>query len=118
MDTNTNVDYNAEKGGYYKILVGLLLLTAVTFVQPQYFLTDYTFGAQMLIGLIKAWLILMYYMHLKGEKLIGGTVIFAVFLVVYFFILVILDVEYFQFGNESHVINAAQHGVSATHAKH
>lgn len=116
MGTNTNVDYNAEKGGYYKVLVGLLVLSAVTFIQPHYFLTGVTFEAQMLIGLIKAWMILMYYMHLKGEKLITGTVLFSVFLVVFFFIVVLMDVNYFQFGDESHIVNAAHQGVSTTNA--
>ena len=110
---DTNVDYNAEKGGYYKVLVGLLVLTAVTFIQPGMFLTDYTFGVQLLIGAVKAWIILMYYMHLKGEKLIGATVIFSVALVVFFFIMVILDVGNIQFGDESHIVNAAHHGVEA-----
>ena len=115
---DTNVNYNAEKGGYYKVLIGLLVLTAVTFIQPNMFLTDYTFGTQLLIGAIKAWIILMYYMHLKGEKLIGATVMFSVFLVVFFFIMVILDVKSFQFEDESHVVNAKHVGVSATPAHH
>jgi len=118
MATNTSVDYNAEKGGYYKVLVGLLVLTAVTFIQPGMFMTESTFAVQMLIGLAKAWLILMYYMHLKGEKLIGATVMFSVFLVVYFFIIVVIDVKDFQFGEESHIVNQAQTGVSKTHATH
>ena len=33
-----------------------------------------TFLAQMLIAVAKAWLIVIYYMHLKGEKLIGAMV--------------------------------------------
>jgi caa(3)-type oxidase subunit IV len=118
MATNTSVDYNAEKGGYYKVLVGLLVLTAVTFIQPHMFMAESTFSIQMLIGLAKAWLILMYYMHLKGEKLIGYTVVFSVLLVVYFFIIVIMDVKSFQFGDESHIVNQAQTGVSKTHTAH
>ena len=117
MATNTSVDYNAEKGGYYKVLVGLLVLTAVTFIQPSMF-TEGTFAVQMLIGLTKAWLILMYYMHLKGEKLIGYTVMFSVFLVVYFFIIVVIDVNDFQFTDDSHIVKEAQTGVSKTHVAH
>ena len=108
MVTNNHVDYKAEKGGYYKVLFGLLLLTAITFIQPSMFLTDYTFGTQMLIGTIKAWIILMYYMHLKGEKLIGWTVIFAIFLVAFFFAIVMIDVSYFQFADVSHITSPAQ----------
>jgi len=117
MGTNTNVDYNAEKGGYYKVLVGLLVLTAITFIQPSMFLTDYTFGTQLLIGAIKAWIILMYYMHLKGEKLIGATVMFSVFLVVFFFIMVILDVKGFQFSDTSYITNSPK-SAPAAHAEH
>jgi caa(3)-type oxidase subunit IV len=117
MATNTNVDYNAEKGGYYKVLVGLLLLTTITFVQPTLF-SEGTFAVQMFIGLVKAWLILMYYMHLKGEKLIGYTVGFAVILVVYFFLIVIIDVNAFQFGDASHIVTEAQSGVTTTHVAH
>lgn len=101
-------NYKAEKAGYYKVLLGLLVLTAITFVQPSMFLTHYTFGMQMLIGTVKAWIILMYYMHLKGEVLIGWTVIFAVFLVAFFFAIVMIDVNYFQFADVSHITSPAQ----------
>ena len=103
MDTKT-VNYHEEKKVYYKVLVGLLLLTAVTFVQPHMFMTGSTFLAQMLIAVVKAWLIVIYYMHLKGEKLIGAMVWFALALVTVFFVIVIgIDVSNFQFGAESHI---------------
>ncbi len=106
MDTN-KIDYKRERAGYYKVLVGLLLLTAVTFVQPHMFMTHSTFLAQMIIAVIKAWLIVMYYMHLKGEKLIGATVIFALFLVTVFFVIVIgIDVPNFQYGADSYITSA------------
>lgn len=108
MANNTTVDYKKERSGYYKVLFGLLALTALTFIQPSMFLTHYTFGMQMLIGTIKAWIILMYYMHLKGETLIGWTVIFAVFLVVFFFAIVMIDVNYFQYADVSHITSPAQ----------
>lgn len=108
MANHTTVNYKTEKWGYYKVLVGLLLLTALTFIQPSMFLTHMTFGVQMLIGTVKAWIILMYYMHLKGEVLIGWTVIFAVFLVLFFFTIVMIDVNYFQFGDVSHITSPAQ----------
>lgn len=107
MDTNTNVNYKSEYAGYWKVLVGLLILTAVTFIQPGMFLTDYTFAAQLTIGAIKAWMILMYYMHLKGEKLIGVMGLFSLFLVTVFFIIVIIDVNNFQFGDVSHITSPA-----------
>lgn len=108
MANHTTIDYKAEKGGYWKVLIGLLLLTALTFIQPSMFLTHMTFGVQLLIGTVKAWIILMYYMHLKGEKLIGWTVIFAVFIVVFFFAIVILDVSNFQYADVSHITSPAQ----------
>lgn len=108
MANNTTVDYKKERSGYYKVLFGLLLLTAVTFIQPSMFLTNMTFGMQMLIGTVKAWIILMYYMHLKGETLIGWTVIFAVFLVAFFFAIVMIDVNYFQYADVSHITSPAQ----------
>lgn len=115
MDTNT-VNYQEEKKVYYKVLVGLLLLTTVTFVQPGLFMTHSTFLAQMLIAVVKAYLILIYYMHLKGEKLIGAMVWFALFLVTVFFVLVIgIDVPNFQYGAESYII-PPEANTTAAHA--
>jgi len=82
MANHTTVDYNAEKGSYYKVLFGLLALTA--------------------------WIILMYYMHLKGETLIGWTVVFAVFITAFFFGIVMIDVNNFQFADVSHITSPAQ----------
>lgn len=110
MENTNTVNYQEEKKIYYKVLVGLLVLTAVTFVQPGLFMTHSTFLAQMLIAVAKAWLIVIYYMHLKGEKLIGAMVIFALLLVLVFFIIVIgIDVANFQFGAESHITAPAAH---------
>ncbi|GIU01379.1 hypothetical protein TSL6_18850 [Sulfurovum sp. TSL6] len=109
MDTNT-VNYQEEKKIYYKVLVGLLVLTAITFIQPHMFMTHSTFLAQMLIAVVKAWLIVIYYMHLKGEKLISAMVWFSLALVTVFFIIVIgIDVANFQFGAESHITAPAAH---------
>jgi caa(3)-type oxidase subunit IV len=108
MANHTTVDYKKERSGYYKVLFGLLALTALTFIQPTMFLPDMTFGLQLLIGTVKAWIILMYYMHLKGEVLIGWTVIFAIFLVAFFFAIVMVDVNYFQFADVSHITSPAK----------
>ena len=108
MANHTAIDYKKERSSYYKVLFGLLALTALTFIQPSMFLTDVTFGIQMLIGTVKAWIILMYYMHLKGEVLIGWTVIFAVFLVAFFFAIVMIDVNNFQYADVSHITSPAQ----------
>ena len=106
MDTNT-IDYKRERAGYYKVLVGLLLLTAVTFIQPHLFMTESNFLAQMLIAVVKAWMILMYYMHLKGEKLIIWMVWFALAIVLTFFIIVIgIDVANFNNVSENYITSA------------
>ena len=109
MDTKI-INYQEEKKVYYKVLVGLLLLTAVTFIQPHLFMTHSTFLAQMLIAVVKAYLIVIYYMHLKGEKLITAMVWFSLSLVTVFFIIVIgIDVVNFQFGAESHITAPVAH---------
>ncbi len=103
MATN-NINYDVEKKAYYKVLIGLLLLTAVTFIQPHLFLAGHSFVPQMLIAVVKAWLIVIYYMHLKGEKLIGAMVWFTIFLVTVFFIIIIgVDIPHFQFSSESYI---------------
>ncbi len=119
MDTNT-IDYKKERLSYYKVLIGLLLLTAVTFVQPHMFMTESTFLAQMFIAVIKAWLIIMYYMHLKGDNLIGIMGIFSLVIVATFMVIVLgFDVPNFQYGAESHITGPASAGVEhATPAKH
>lgn len=100
---STTKTYEEERLGYYKVLAGLLLLTAVTFIQPTLFLENATFGVQLFIGAIKAWLIVMYYMHMKGEKLIGASVIFAMFNVAVFFVIVMTDVNNFQYSDASYI---------------
>lgn len=118
MDTNAKVDYASENGVYWKVLFGLLVLTAVTLVQPSYFMVESTFAVQMLIGLVKAWLIVVYYMHLKGEKLIAGTVWFAISLVVYFFLIVVIDVNRFQYKDGSHITGAGAHAGKSIADRH
>ena len=122
MDTKT-IDYAKERAGYYKILVGLLLLTAVTFIQPHLFMTDSNFAAQMFIAVIKGWLILMFYMHLKGEKLIIWMTGFSLFIVFTFFAIVIgVDVQKFQFQDQSHITASAtpthEAGHTTAHSAH
>ena len=103
------IDYKSERVMYYKVLFGLLLLTAVTFGLPYLFEAGANLPAQMFIAVIKAWLILMFYMHLKGEKLISVMGIFSLAIVLVFFIIVlVVDVANFQFKDESH-ITAPQH---------
>ena len=107
-----NTSTQSAEGLYYKVLVGLLVLTAITFVQPTTFLTHYTIGAQMFIAVVKAWLIVMYYMHLKGEKLIGILVLSTLAIVAVFFTIVGIDVASFQYQDISPITQEAVHAVS------
>jgi len=116
MGINYDAKYYEDRARYYKVIVGLLLLTTITFIQPHMFLTSVTFGVQLFIALIKAILIVFYYMHLKGETLIGWTVIFAMSLVTFFFAVVITDVHHFQFKDSSYITE--QHVSAVEHAHH
>lgn len=96
-----------------------MLLTALTFVQPYMFMKESTFGAQMAIAVAKAWLIIMYYMHLKGEKLISVMGIFSLLIVATFFVIVIgFDVAHFQFGPESYITGTENAGAGHTAPGH
>ena len=117
MSTEITKSYKEEQKGYFKVLLGLLLLTALTFIQPGLFLDNATFSVQMLIGTVKAWLILMYYMHLKGETEIIMFTYFSLFIVLTFFVIVIgVDVLNFQYSDISHITSGdAAAAVSETH---
>ena len=115
MDTNLDTKYYEDRARYYKVIIGLLLLTTVTLIQPYMFLENVTFGVQMFIALIKAILIVFYYMHLKGETLIGWTVIFAMSLVAFFFIVVMTDVHHFQFKDISYITEHSNDVVEHAH---
>ncbi len=104
MDTKIDTQaYNESKSIYIKVLIGLLVLTAITFVQPYTFMPEHNFGIQMLIGFAKALLIVLYYMHLKGQSLISIVVVFSLALVAFFFLVVIIDVKHFQFADVSYI---------------
>ena len=123
MSTEITKSYKEEQAGYFKVLAGLLLLTAVTFIQPHMFFQadqSATFIVQMLIGTVKAWLIIMYYMHLKGEKLIIMFTYFSLFIVLTFFVIVIgFDVANIQYSDLNHITSgdaAASHAHEAASA--
>ena len=115
MSTNLG-NYKEEQAGYIKILVGLLILTAVTFVQPHMFLADYNLAIQLFIGVVKAYLILAFYMHLKGETQIIWFAGFSLFIVAIFFIIIIgFDVANFQYMDESHITQHMDAPVASHH---
>jgi len=100
------IQYEQERKLYYKILFGLLFMTALTFIQPHIYVAG-TFISQMVIAVIKAWMIIMFYMHLKGDNLIGTMGLFTLFLVAVFFVITVaVDVTHFQFGSESYITSA------------
>ena len=109
--------YKEEQLGYFKVLAGLLLLTALTFIQPHMFMENATFLIQMLIGTVKAWMILMFYMHLKGEKEIIMFTYFSLFIVLVFFVIVIgVDIANIQYADLNHITSGdTAAAVSETH---
>ena len=101
--------YEREKGMYLKILIALLVLTALTFAQPYIFLKEMTFEVQLLIALAKAWLIVAFYMHLRNEKpVLGLMVSFSLMLVLFFFVITLIDVANFQYPDESFITQSAK----------
>ena len=101
--------YEREKGMYVKVLIALLILTAITFAQPFVFFKSITFEAQILIAFAKAWIIVAYYMHLKNEKrVLGLMVAFSLMLVLFFFFVTMIDVSNFQFADESYITSATK----------
>jgi caa(3)-type oxidase subunit IV len=82
---------------YTKVLAGLLLLTLLTFVQPDlYHLPPgKTAGVQLLIAAMKIGLVAAYYMHLRSETAyLKGYVAMALLILLIFFLIVGIDVVY------------------------
>jgi caa(3)-type oxidase subunit IV len=80
---------------YTKVLLGLLLLTLLTFVQPPiYHLTPgKTIVVQLVIAFMKIGLVITYYMHLRSEKeYLKWYLVMAAGIVLIFFIIVGIDV--------------------------
>lgn len=79
---------------YYKIFLMLLSLTILTFLQPLIISESLysTVSIQMFLALIKTFLIVAYYMHLKYEaKLFKLIVLVAVVTLSIFFIITATD---------------------------
>lgn len=82
---------------YTKVLVGLLLLTLLTFIQPElYHLSaDKTILAQLLISAMKIGLVGAFYMHLRSEKAyLKEYVVMAFAILLIFFVIVGIDVAH------------------------
>lgn len=79
---------------YYKIFLMLLALTTLTFLQPFIISESLssTVSIQMFLALIKTFLIVAYYMHLKYESnLFKVIVLLAVVTLSIFFIITATD---------------------------
>lgn len=82
---------------YTKVLVGLLLLTLLTFIQPTlYHLTPgNTASVQLGISIIKIGLVSAFYMHLRSENAyLKGYIVMALIIMLIFFVIVGIDVVY------------------------
>ncbi|MCW8839050.1 MAG: cytochrome C oxidase subunit IV family protein [Thiovulaceae bacterium] len=82
---------------YTKVLFGLLLLTLLTFMQPVFYhmTPDKTAIVQLLISMMKIWLIGAIYMHLRSEKAyLKSYVLMALIILLIFFVIVGIDVTH------------------------
>ena len=82
---------------YTKVLAGLLLLTLLTFLQPDLYRLSpgKTAGVQLLIAAMKVVLVAAYYMHLRSERAyIIGYIAMALAILMIFFVIVGIDVAY------------------------
>ncbi len=84
---------------YVNVLLLLLVLTAITLMQPSLIPlgSGSQLSVQMIIALFKALLIVGYYMHLKdAPKLFKNIVVFAIFCLLVVVLLFAFD-TYFRF---------------------
>jgi len=82
---------------YTKVLIGLLLLTLVTFLQPvvHHLSPGSTAGVQLGISVIKIGLVSAFYMHLRSENTyLKGYIVMALIILLIFFVIVGIDVAY------------------------
>jgi len=67
---------------YGRVLVTLLLLTAVTVGAAWFDFKELTIAVAMLIASVKVFLVLSWFMHLKFEKLIFRLMVGMVFILI------------------------------------
>ena len=94
MSNHTNQQHIVKYSFYFKILIALLVLTAITVGVTSVELGPLTVAVALLIASIKAALVLLFFMHLKFDKkifgIMAGTVIF-----VFIIVLVITFLDYY-----------------------
>ena len=88
---------NIDSSMYIKVFIAILAVTALTFIQP--FVLGETLtqkvSIQMFLAVIKASLIVMYYMHLKYElQILKIFVLFTVLVLLLLFIITATEVIY------------------------
>lgn len=97
----TLATHNKNASMYLKIFLALIVLTIVTLLQPYILPAQIhaTVSIQMFLALLKTFLIVAYYMHLKYEsRLFKMIVLVAVITLCIFFIITATDAI---FRNES-----------------
>ena len=90
----------SHKGMYFKVLLGLIVLTLLTLGQPFVIPSTIagTMTIQLIIAFLKSFLIVAFYMHLKYESLITiAFVKFAIAILLIMFGLTYID-YYYIFG--------------------
>lgn len=98
QDIQKEVDKSAgNQGMYFKVLLGLIVLTLLTLGQPFVISADIagTMTIQLIIAFLKTCLIVGYYMHLKYENIVTISLVsFAVAILVIMFGLTYMDYFY------------------------
>lgn len=87
-------------GIYNKVLAGLLILTFIALFQPSILplALSGTLVIQVFIAVLKAFLITMYFMHLRTETFyLKSFVVMALTILVVFFLIVGID-TYYRYG--------------------
>ncbi|PLY06098.1 MAG: hypothetical protein C0625_10735 [Arcobacter sp.] len=94
MIETKQIKHNVTPKMYLKIFFALLALTLLTFLQP-YIINESlhsTVSIQMFIALVKTFLIVAYYMHLKYETVLFKMIVLvAVVTLCIFFIITATD---------------------------
>ncbi|CAA6811812.1 MAG: Unknown protein [uncultured Campylobacterales bacterium] len=101
MSQNTD---KINSGMYLKMFILLLVLTTITLLQPYIVPLELagTLSVQLFISFIKAYLIIMYYMHIKFESsLFKGFLFMLIISVILIFGLILPDMIYRESVNDA-----------------
>ena len=90
---NTDIQHEIKTNLYLKVWMLLVLLTVVTVSVSYLDMQKFTVFTAMLIATVKASLVLMYFMHLRFEKLFY-TIMFMAVLGVYAVFIILTFTDY------------------------